>query len=139
MKIGMVNNNLNRINFAGWLEVEDFQNNPVMYNFKSLRDSEKIDMIFWMLDKQNKKLDNLHKEHQVLSKNQQKMQNFNKQSSILLAQTSYVGDSIVDNCEQNKIELLVNYRLFFRIIRNQNIRFKSLNFIKSEVQTFAYL
>lgn len=106
MKIGMVNNNLNRINFAGWLEVEDFQNNPVMYNFKSLRDSEKIDMIFWMLDKQNKKLDNLYKEHQVLSKNQQKMQNFNKQSSILLAQTSYVGDSIVDNCEQNKIELI---------------------------------
>ncbi len=106
MKIGMVNNNLNRTNFAGWLEVEDFQNNPVMYNFKSLRDSEKIDMIFWMLDKQNKKLDNLHKEHQVLSKNQQKMQNFNKQSSILLAQTSYVGDSIVDNCEQNKIELI---------------------------------
>ena len=106
MKIGMVNNNLNRINFAGWLEVEDFQNNPVMYNFKSLRDSEKLELIFWMFDKQNKKLDNLHKEHQVHSKNQQIMQNFNKQSSIWLAQNSYVGDSIVDNCEQNKIELI---------------------------------
>ena len=66
MKIGMVNNNLNRINFAGWLEVEDFQNNPVMYNFKSLRDSEKLEMIFWMLDKQNNNFDILHKVLQVL-------------------------------------------------------------------------
>lgn len=106
MKIGMVNNNLNRINFAGWLEVEDFQNNPVMYNFKSLRDSEKIDMIFWMLDKQNKKLDNLHKEHQVLSKNQQKMQNFNTNVADKLAPSKYFGDFVADCSDENQIDLI---------------------------------
>lgn len=70
MRIEKINNNFNRMNFRGPLELEDFKNSPTLHNFQHLDKTEKLDMIYDKLLKQDEKISGL-------SRNQQNMQNFN--------------------------------------------------------------
>jgi len=82
MRIEKLNNNSYRSSFSSSLDVENFQNSPTLHNFKYLNQSDKLDALFLMLDKQNEKLNDLQREHILLADNQYKMNKFNLESTI---------------------------------------------------------